>query len=101
MSPSLAIPEDELTRVGWNLAWTYERRASPPSGSGPKIVTDQERTVFLEFRDGHPAIATVGHRYMVRSIIPGKHDYLVAFKVLAEDEHGIFITWKILKTWPA
>ncbi|HTF91154.1 MAG TPA: RNA polymerase sigma factor [Planctomycetota bacterium] len=99
VGPSFALPEDEHVRVGWELAWTFERRTPAASGSGALIVTPAERQQFLDYRQ--PVRAVLHHSYVVRSIIPGSHDYLVAFEILAEDEHGIFITWRVLKTWPA
>lgn len=41
-----------------------------------------------------------GHTYVVRAILPGEHDHLVAFSPVEEDEHGQTLVWRILKTWP-
>ncbi len=102
VSVDSAPPADETAKRVWGLAWNFERRTPAPDGKGPAVVTQEEFRLFHnELRGGSRPVATVGHTYLVRSIVPGKHDHLVAFEVLAKDEHGIFITWRILKTWPA
>jgi len=99
VGPSFAVPDDERSRLLWDLAWNFKRTTPPPSGQGPMIVSAEEAHRFWDFRNGHSVRAVVGHCYLLRSILPGKHDHLVAFEILDEDTHGIFITWKILKTW--
>ncbi len=99
---NFAPPQDEISKRGWDLAWNFSLK--PPStspGVHAPSVTPEDFKLFLDYRNiGRSPRAVVGHSYLVRSIIPGKHDHLVSFEILAEDEHGIFITWKILKTWP-
>lgn len=47
---------------------------------------------------GVPAV--VGHTFLLRSVVPEKHDVLVAFAVIDTDEHGIWIRWRLLRSWP-
>jgi len=42
----------------------------------------------------------VGHTYALRSVRFGSHDVLVAVQVLAMDETGTVIAWRMLKRWP-
>jgi len=44
--------------------------------------------------------AVVGHTYLVRAILPGEHDVLVAFHAVEADAFGQTLAWKILKQWP-
>ena len=47
------------------------------------------------------AQATIGHSYLVRSVQTDKQDVLAAFQVLARDEGGLTLAWKILRQQPA
>lgn len=53
----------------------------------------------LGLKDSAPA--SVGHTYLLRAILPGEHDHLVAFTVLDDDGRGMTLAWRILRTWPA
>lgn len=46
------------------------------------------------------ARAIVGRTFAVRSVRFGSHDLLAAVQVVAEDERGIVIAWRVLRTWP-
>jgi RNA polymerase sigma-70 factor (ECF subfamily) len=43
------------------------------------------------------APAAIGHSYLVRCVHRGRQDVLAAFQVLARDEGGLTIAWKILR----
>jgi hypothetical protein len=43
--------------------------------------------------------AVIGHTYVVRAILPGEHDHLVAFSAVEQDEFGHTLVWKVLKAW--
>ncbi len=60
---------------------------------------DNERAGELGLR--HGAQATIGHTYLVRSVQTDKQDVLAAFQVLARDEGGLTLAWKILRQQPA
>jgi RNA polymerase sigma-70 factor (ECF subfamily) len=48
-----------------------------------------------------PVVPSVlGHTYLLRSVVPSKHDVLVAFSVVGEDDSGVWIRWILLRTWP-
>ena len=47
------------------------------------------------------ARSMVGHSYLVRSVQTNQQDVLAAFQVLARDEGGLTIAWKILRQQPA
>ena len=79
----------ELTCI---FVWQPEKSESSPA------LTVEQYKPFADCPKGHPVRAVVGHTYAVRKLVPGKHDHLVAFEIIAEDERGIFITWKVLKT---
>jgi hypothetical protein len=74
----------------------------PPSGfsAGQRTAWDE-----LQQPDVAPQICTVcgrapavvGHTYLLRSILPAKHDVLVAFRPVDADEHGMSIAWRILR----
>jgi hypothetical protein len=70
----------------WRLLWT---RSSP------------ESYVARASALGAPSriAAVVGHTYLLRAIIPGKHDILVAFTTVAEDRYGHVLVWRIMKTF--
>jgi hypothetical protein len=91
--------EDDAPRA-WDLCWNFERKGPATQGTKWLPVTAEDDQKFRALKDGRQIDAIVGHSYIVRAIFPGEHDHLVAFQVVDQDEHGIFITWRILKTWP-
>lgn len=59
-----------------------------------------------EFREevGHLrrnlAPSGTGETFLLRMYSPGEHDHVVAFRVLALDERGCTLAWRILHRWP-
>jgi RNA polymerase sigma-70 factor (ECF subfamily) len=53
-----------------------------------------------ELEGSDSAAVSVGHTYAVRSVVFGAHDVLAAVHVAAQDDQGVVIAWKLLKTWP-
>lgn len=43
--------------------------------------------------------AAVGKMYAVRAISNDQFDVLAVFQVLAKDDHGVTIAWRVLRTW--
>jgi RNA polymerase sigma-70 factor (ECF subfamily) len=84
----------------WELAWNYERTTAATNGTKSLVVSDEDDQRFRALKGWPRALAITGHSYIARTVLPGEHDHLVAFQVVDQDEHGIFITWRILKTWP-
>jgi hypothetical protein len=68
--------------------------------------TEVQRAAQTELRDRAVALqadrpeAILGHGYVVRAIVVGHHDHLVAFEVVARDAYGVIIDWKVLRSWP-
>lgn len=46
------------------------------------------------------AEAVEGHSYLVRSIVQGRHDLLVALEVAQVDAYGVLIAWQLVRSWP-
>lgn len=42
----------------------------------------------------------VGHAYLLRSLFPGWHDQLVAFRLEQRGEDGDRLAWRVLRRWP-
>jgi hypothetical protein len=41
----------------------------------------------------------VGDVYAVRAVSSGEFDVLAAFQVIAKDDLGVTIAWRVLKQW--
>ena len=93
-------PGEDDAPQAWELAWNFERTTPATNGRKCLEVTGSDYQKFRAFKSCLRVKAVVGHTYIVRAVLPGEHDHLVAFQVVDQDEHGIFITWRILKTWP-
>jgi RNA polymerase sigma-70 factor (ECF subfamily) len=72
-----------------------------------RAAMDREREAMREFQKrarelgiGDRARAFVGRTFALRSVDWRSRDLLAAVHVVAEDEHGVVIAWKLLKTWP-
>ena len=79
----------------WRLLWTVSHDQAE-SGRG---FSQQEERRIRELNLPYGASAVVGHSYLLRSIEPEKHDLLVAFTVLDKDENGLWLVWRVLKSW--
>jgi hypothetical protein len=85
---------DETSRTTWEFLW---RDAGTTKSDVPREFQDEANR--LRLRRGR-APAVVGHAYVVRAILPGEHDHLVAFSPVEEDEYGHTLVWRVLKSWP-
>lgn len=85
-----------LAQQAWKELW--ELRAQQPTDADPRpralSLADRERMSALRI---DRARAVVGHSYLLRSILSGKHDVLVAFEVTALDEYGCTLRWRMLR----
>jgi RNA polymerase sigma-70 factor (ECF subfamily) len=62
-------------------------------------TSEPERT--FPFQKHRVAAAKLGDSYLVRSVLPGCPEVLVAFQVVDRDEAALTIAWKILRQAPA
>ncbi|MFN0008959.1 MAG: sigma-70 family RNA polymerase sigma factor [Planctomycetota bacterium] len=86
--PELNISDQQAWRVFWANA------IDPVKGLKPAFTT-----AVRALRVG-PATPVPGHSYLVRGLVPGRHDVLAAFEAIAEDEHGWTIAWRVLRITP-
>lgn len=89
-APSLGGSRDRET---WDLLWSDAHTGAREFDHG--FV---ERAKALNLGDQAPA--GVGHVYLVRCILPGEHDVLAAFQILAGDDYGYTFAWSVLHSWP-
>jgi hypothetical protein len=59
----------------------------------------EQRGKALGLRDA--AQAHPDHTYLLRAVLPGEHDILVAFRDAHRDETGSSIVWREIGRWPA
>ncbi len=88
-------------REAWDLMWQMKHASetSPPPHRSALLPADEEHIQRLRLPYGVRAV--VGHSYLLRSISrEQQHDVLVAFSPVDSDEHGQWIVWRILKSWP-
>jgi hypothetical protein len=86
--PELSASEQKAWSVFWAAA------LDPVKGLKP-AYRDAVRALNVG-----PATPVPGHTYLVRGLLPGKHDVLAAFEALAEDEHGWTIAWRVMRVTP-
>ena len=89
----LPPPLDESQRGIWEFLWSERGE-----GTGGYAADFPERAHAL----GVPrrATAIVGHTYVLRAILPGEHDLLVAFTSVEGDENGHTLVHRVLRTYP-
>lgn len=86
-----ALTEEQ--RPAWELLWQDAKTSKQGfsddfKGAAAKLGLSRNRV---------PAV--VGHTYVVRAILPGEHDHLVAFSPVEQDEFGHTLVWRVLRTW--
>jgi RNA polymerase sigma-70 factor (ECF subfamily) len=79
----------------WKLLWTVNHDRAE-FGRG---FSEQEELRIRELNLPPSAPAVVGNGYLLRSIEPEKHDLLVAFTVVDKDDYGLWLAWRVLKSW--
>lgn len=85
---------DDLSRAGreiWEILWTLK---AVDKGAQARAVLLVEEARVKQFAPDRSMEADVGHTYLLRSIVAGDHDVLVAFSLAARDEHGDWILWR-------
>jgi RNA polymerase sigma-70 factor (ECF subfamily) len=78
----------------WKLLWTVNHDQSE-FGRG---FSRQDETRIRELNLPYSAPAVLGHSYLLRTIEPDKHDFVVAFTVVDKDDYGVWIAWRVLKS---
>ncbi len=78
----------------WKLLWTANHDQSD-FGRG---FSKQDETRIRELNLPSTAPVVLGHSYLLRTIEPDKHDYVVAFTVVDKDDYGLWIAWRVLKS---
>jgi hypothetical protein len=96
LDPDAAHPPADLDEAQ-RASWTYMWQDPPPADDrGGYALPSAGRPAGLRAR----VPATIGHTYLLRAILPGEHDVLVAFHAASEDAHGHHLVWRILKQFP-
>ena len=94
-SPSVAPPGlDEKSRAIWEFLWSD---AGSTRNAYSEDFAKRKNALGISHTS---AAAQVGHAYVVRAILLGEHDHLVAFAPVDDDEFGLTLVWRILKNWP-
>jgi hypothetical protein len=107
------LPAGDVPAPSWLSArdaevWTALARVrTAPRGTRTELYAIEEDELRARALDDDQcwrlgsAPAVLDHTYIVRSILPGEHDVFAAFTPIAEDAHGQWIAWRILRSWPA
>ena len=98
-----SVPRDGLSA---HLRDACELLENAPHATSPEDVAnrrafsgdDDQRLRALDLPRSVAAVA--GHTLLLRSVVPEDHDVLVALAVVDADEHGIWIRWRLLRSWP-
>lgn len=83
----------------WSLLATATLPHFAPQAERVEVQVALERQ-GREAGLGDSVAGRVGHTYLVRSIFPGWHDQLVAFRLEQRAEDGDRIAWRVLRSWP-
>ena len=46
-------------------------------------------------------VRSADHTYLLRAVLPGEHDILVAFRDAHSDDTGTTLVWREIARWPA
>jgi len=93
-SPAALPPAlTEEQRPVWELLWQDAKTSK-------EGFSDDFKSAARKLRlSRSSAAAVVGHTYVVRAILPGEHDHLVAFSPVEQDEFGHTLVWRVLRAW--
>jgi RNA polymerase sigma-70 factor (ECF subfamily) len=80
---------------------------APARQQALREARDRDQQAEREFRQRRDALggadsahAVVGRTYGIRATHFGVHDVLAVVHVAAEDEQGVVLAWRLLKSWP-
>ena len=88
-TPPGALPADKAD--AWALLW----EAIPPNRGGRRAYEGRGNRLGLRDR----AKAEADHTYLLRAVLPGEHDILVAFRDVHRDDHGHTLVFRELSRW--
>lgn len=83
---------NDLLAEQWALLWSDARTTDQGYREGLREELERLKLVSA-------ASAIPEHTYVSRTIAPGEVDVLAAFRVLARDDYGFTIAWRVLKDW--
>jgi hypothetical protein len=90
--PQAPPPElDPAVARQCEVLWSFEAQDDRPGDALGKALGTEDF-------GWSPAVA--GHTYLLRAILPGEHDHLVAFTVLEASPESVVLVGHVLKTWP-
>jgi len=78
----------------WRFMWS-----DIPQGGRDRQRAAQKKGKELGLQD--IVKAEPGHAYLLRAVLPGEHDILVAFREAARNDSGHTLVWRELKRWDA
>ncbi len=87
-------------REAYEFMWTVMPHPWTRGGQEVVSIDDEQIKRADEFGLRRGPKAAVGHSYLLRANLPGKHDLIAAFEVVDRDDNGITIAWKVLRTFP-
>ena len=78
-------------------AWAFLWEDIPAERNGRRAYQKRGRKLGLRDR----AKAEPEHTYLLRAVLPGEHDILVAFRDVHRDDHGHTLVFRELGRWDA
>lgn len=83
---------DEEQRGQWTFLWS-------DTPVGAKDTWGEFQQAAREKRLSNTIDAVHGRTYVLRSVLPGEHDLLVAFRTVDSEYEGYNLVWKVLRRW--
>ncbi len=96
MSGEMPSGLSERQRDAWDLVSILRSTFE----GGWRVLTEHDAKRAEELGLGSTVGELAGHTYLLRTALSGDHDDLVAFTAIGEDETGISIAWRVLRSWP-
>lgn len=88
-------------RRAWDFLWNVRAEIVEVEGRERRALSERNTGVAKELGLWSSSVpAVVGHTYLLRSVLFPLHDHLVVFTVLGENEAGLTLAWRILRSWP-
>jgi len=78
-------------------AWRFLASEVPADREGRRAWEQSGKALGLKDR----VKAEPNHTYLLRAVLPGEHDILVAFRDAHRDDTGSSIVWREIRRWPA
>ena len=81
-------------------AWDFFGRVRATTRGRRREITYAEAERAEELGLSDRVRATLGHSYLLRTVLFDTHDHLVVFTVIGEDEAGLSLVYNVLQSWP-